>query len=321
MPGRVALAPIAGFTDYPFRAAVARYGCAYAVTPLSSAEGLARRGAAREPNLATGPDDAAVVAAQIFGARPATLAEAARRLADAGFAVVDLNLGCPVRRMRRQQAGAYLVEDAAAVRDVARAVVAASPVPVTAKLRLGFAAPTTSGLTAARILAAEGVAALAVHGRTVAQGFAGPVDYDGLAAVVAAVDIPVWANGGVRSPADAAAMLARTGAAGVMVGRGAVGRPYVINQLERYLATGTAPPAPTRAELAAVIAAQLARLVALVGEERAARQFRKHLLAYLKENGAPKELRLRAVAVEGSADVAAVLAAWQAAGGDEKGAP
>lgn len=307
VPGRAALAPLAGYTEYPFRATVARFGCPYAVTPLISAEGLARRNESTLRLLATGADDAPVVAAQIFGSRPEAMAEAAKAVADAGFAVVDVNLGCPARKIRKQQAGAALLGDMAALRRVARAVVAASPVPVTAKMRPGPGAADKSGPAAAKMLVEEGVAALTVHGRTVEQRFGGPVDYEAIREVVAAVAVPVWANGGVRTPRDAEVLLERTGAAGVMVGRGAVRRPHLINEIETYLATGAEAEPPARAELAAAIASHFERAAALDGEERAARQFRKHLLAYLKDAGADKALRSRAAHVSCRADVVAVL--------------
>lgn len=309
--GRAALAPLAGYTEYPFRATVARFGCPYAVTPLISAEGLARRHESTLRLLATGADDAPVVAAQIFGSAPEAMAEAAKAVADAGFAIVDVNLGCPVRKIRKQQAGAALLGDMAALRRVARAIVAASPVPVTAKMRPGPGAADKSAPAAARMLVEEGVAALTVHGRTVEQRFGGPVDYDAIREVVAAVAVPVWANGGVRTPRDAEVLLERTGAAGVMVGRGAVRRPYLINEIEIYLATGREAEPPARAELAAAIASHFERAAALDGEERAARQFRKHLLAYLKDAGADKALRSRAARVSCRADVVAVLEDFQ----------
>ena len=307
VPGRAALAPLAGYTEYPFRATVASFGCPYAVTPLISAEGLARRNENTLRLLATGPDDAPVVAAQIFGSAPGPMAEAAKVAADAGFAVVDVNVGCPVRKIRKQSAGAALLGDVEALRRIARAVVAASPVPVTAKMRPGATATDRSGRDAAKMLAEEGVAALSVHGRYADQRFGGPVDHDAIAEVVEAVAVPVWANGGVRTARDAGGLLERTGAAGVMVGRGAVRRPSLIKEIETYLATGAEAEPPARAELAAAIQSHFDLAAALDGEERAARQFRKHLLAYLKDAGAPKELRVRAAHVAGRADVVALL--------------
>jgi tRNA-dihydrouridine synthase B len=307
VPGRAALAPLAGYTEYPFRATVAGFGCPYAVTPLISAEGLARRNENTLRLLATGPDDAPVVAAQIFGSAPGAMAEAAKVAADAGFPLVDVNVGCPARKIRKQSAGAALLGDVATLRRIARAVVAASPVPVTAKMRPGATAADKRGPEAAKILAEEGVAALSVHGRYADQRFGGPVDYAAIAEVVDAVDVPVWANGGVRTAGDAADLLERTGAAGVMVGRGAVRRPYLIKEIETYLATGAEAGPPARAELAAAVRSHFDRAAALDGEERAARQFRKHLLAYLKGAGAPKELRARAAHVARRADVVAVL--------------
>jgi tRNA-dihydrouridine synthase B len=195
----------------------------------------------------------------------------------------------------------------AALRRIARAVVAASPVPVTAKMRPGRDAADKGGPAAARMLAEEGVAALSGHGRYAEQRFAGPVDYDAIREIVDAVAVPVWANGGVRTARDAEVLLERTGAAGVMVGRGAVRRPYLIVGIETYLATGREAEPPTPAELADAIQSHFDRAAALDGEERAAQQFRKHLLAYLKDTGAGQELRSRAAHVACRADVVAVL--------------
>ncbi len=261
--------------------------------------------------LATGEGDAEVVAAQIFGPRPEAMAAAAAHLAGAGFAVVDINLGCPAPKVRRQRAGVALMDEPAVLREVVRAVVAAAaPVPVTAKMRLGNKNADNAGDTA-KLLYDEGVQALAVHGRTMAQGFRGAVNTRAIAEVVAAVPMPVWANGDVRTPADAAALLAATGAAGVMVGRAAVRRPYLIAHLESYLATGETPPAPTRAELAETILFHFDRAAALDGEERAARQFRKHLLAYFKGVPGAKTLRAQAARVSDRGDVAAALDDFQ----------
>lgn len=302
----MALAPLAGYTEYPFRVTVASFGCAYAVTPLVSAEGLTRR-RGPEPLLATGPGDAAVVAVQIFGGRPAAMAEAARLLGGEGWPLIDLNLGCPAPKIKKQQAGAILLEDPVALRKVVCAVIAASPVPVTAKIRLGYAAPAKSGFAAAKMLAEEGLAGLTVHGRTLAQGFVGPVDKDAIAAIVAAVPIPVWANGGVRTPAEARAMLDHTKAAGVMIGHGALGRPHVIRDMEVYLATGITPPPPPPECLRAAVREHFARVAELWGERRGAYRFRKHLLVYLKEWGVSKELRIRGATLESAAALDALL--------------
>jgi tRNA-dihydrouridine synthase B len=311
VPGRVALAPLAGYTEYPFRAAVARFGCAFAVTPLISAEGLVRRNEKTTRLLATGDDDASVVAAQIFGSRPAAMAEAARVVTGAGFPLVDVNLGCPAPKIRKQQSGAALVGDAVQLRKVARAVVAASPVPVTVKMRVGDA-PGKNAVAAVKLLCEEGVAALTVHGRTVGQGLRGPVDCDAMQELAAAAAVPVWANGGVETPEDAAALLADTGADGVMVGRAAVRQPYLINHVEEYLARGEAPNPPSRAELAEAILFHFDKAAALDGEEWAARQFRKHLLAYLKSAPRAKDLRNRAAVVACCDDVVAVLNEFRA---------
>jgi tRNA-dihydrouridine synthase B len=307
VPGRVALAPLAGYTEYPFRAVVARFGCPLAVTPLISAEGLVRRNRNTRRILATGDDDAPVVAAQIFGSRPNTMAEAAKIVADAGFPLVDVNLGCPAPKIRKQQAGAALASDMVTLRKVARAVVAASPVPVTAKLRLGYDAGDKSTLATAKLLCEEGVAGLAVHGRAVDQGLRGPVDFSAVKEIGATIPVPVWANGGVETPRDAEVLLEETGADGVMVGRAAVRTPYLISHIEKYLAAGEVPAPPSRLELAEAIMFHFDKAASLDGEERAARLFRKHLLAYLKSAPGAKALRPRAARVRCRDDVAAVL--------------
>jgi len=307
VPGRAALAPLAGYTEYPFRAAVARFGCPLAVTPLISAEGLVRRNRNTTRLLATGDDDAAVVAAQIFGARPYAMAEAAKMAADAGFPLVDVNLGCPAPKIRKQQAGAALAADMVTLRKVARAVVAASPVPVTAKMRLAYGASDKGTLAAAKLLCEEGVAALTVHGRTPEQGLRGPVDCRAVKEIAAAAAVPVWANGAVRTPQDAETLLENTGADGIMVGRAAVRKPYLISHVEKYLAEGEVPAPPSRLELADVIMFHFDKAASRDGEERAARHFRKHLLAYLKDAGGAKALGARAARVRRRDDVVAVL--------------
>jgi tRNA-dihydrouridine synthase B len=309
IPGRVALAPLAGYTEYPLRAAVARFGCGFAMTPLISAEAVCRGTAATAPLLATGPDDARVVCAQVFGGKAARMAAAARRLADSGFPLVGVNVGCPVAKVRRQAAGAALLDDLPALAAITRAVVAAAaPTPVVGKIRTGTARDAAAGAKAAEVMVGEGVAALAVHGRNVTQGFVGRVDSGAIARVVrVAADIPVWANGGVRSPGDAADLLARTGAAAVMVGRGALGRPWFIAACERFLATGEEPPSPGPAEMAAAIREHFARETALYGEARAAPRFRKHLLFYLRALNAAKSARVRAAALTDGAGLNDIL--------------
>jgi tRNA-dihydrouridine synthase B len=165
----------------------------------------------------------------------------------------------------------------------------------------------TNTLAAAKLLCEEGVAALTVHGRTVDQGLRGPVDCGAMKEIAAAAAVPVWANGGVETPQDAAKLLEDTGADGIMVGRAAVGKPYLINQLEEYLARGEEPEPPSRAALAEAILFHFDKAASLDGEERAARQFRKHLLAYLKSAPGAKALRGRAAAAACRGDVVDIL--------------
>jgi tRNA-dihydrouridine synthase B len=172
---------MAGYTEYPFRAVVAGFGCPLAVTPLVSAKGLAMGNRSSAAILRKGPGDADVASGQVFGAVPDAMGEAARRVAEAGFDVVDVNLGCPVRKVHRQSAGAALTADFKLLRKVIKAVVGASPVPVTAKLRVGSSEDTLNGPEVAKVLEDEGVVCVAVHGRTVEQGFSGRSDPDRIA--------------------------------------------------------------------------------------------------------------------------------------------
>ena len=252
----VVLAPLAEVTDGAFRAVAAAAGADAATTEMVSAAGLVRGSRGTPPLLERMPGEGALpVSAQLYGHDPAELAEAARVVAGLGrFAAVDLNAGCPMQRIVANGDGAALLRDPALLGRCVEAMArAAAPLPVTVKTRIGADPDHPAAAELARVCAESGAALLAVHGRYASLMHAGPVDAGRIAEAVAAVRIPVLANGGVRSAADALALLRATGAAGVMVGRGALGAPWVFAQIKAALAGAEPPPAPgpaARAELA-----------------------------------------------------------------------
>jgi nifR3 family TIM-barrel protein len=257
----VALAPLAEVTDGAFRAVAAAAGADAATTEMVSAAGLVRGSRGTPPLLERMPAEGALrVSAQLYGHDPAELAEAARAVAGLGrFAAIDLNAGCPMRRIAGNGDGAALMDDPALLgRCVAAMARAAAPLPVTVKTRIGAGPDRPAAALLARVCEENGAALVAVHGRYASRMHAGPVDAARIAEAVAAVRIPVLANGGVRSASDALALLRATGAAGVMVGRGALGAPWIFARIKAALAGREPPPAPGPAERAALARRHLA---------------------------------------------------------------
>jgi tRNA-dihydrouridine synthase B len=275
------VAPMAGVTDRPFRILARRYGAGLAVCEMVSSrpelrgsrKSLLRLDHAGEP----GP-----VSVQIAGAEPAMMADAARTNVERGAQIIDINMGCPAKKVCNVYAGSALLENEALVARILEAVVAAADVPVTLKIRTGPSPERRNAARVARIAEDSGVQLLAVHGRTRACGFAGHAEYDCIAEVKSRVRIPVIANGDIHTPAQARAVLERTGADGLMIGRAAFGRPWIFREIEHFLATGTelAPPGP--AEIEAVVREHLEGLYALYGEEQGLRVARKHLGWYAR---------------------------------------
>jgi tRNA-dihydrouridine synthase B len=220
------------------------------------------------------------ISVQIAGSDPALLADAARFNVGHGAEIIDINMGCPAKKVCNVAAGSALLEDEAKVARIARileAVVGAVDVPVTLKIRTGASPSRRNALRVARIAEAAGVRMLAIHGRTRADMFDGLAEYDTIAEVKSRLRIPVIANGDIRSPEDAKRVLERTGADGIMIGRAAQGRPWLFREIAHYLATGErlAPPDPT--EMGAVLIEHLEGLDSLYGAERGARVARKHI--------------------------------------------
>jgi tRNA-dihydrouridine synthase B len=235
--------------------------------------------------------EAAPVAVQIAGADPATMAEAARYNVARGAQIVDINMGCPAKKVCNAAAGSALLANEPLVASIVDAVVRAVDVPVTLKIRTGSHPGARNAVAIARIAEEAGVAALTVHGRTRACAFVGAVEYDTIAAVKRAVSIPVIANGDIGMPEVAKAVLLHTRADAVMVGRAAQGRPWIFREISHFLATGTHLPPPTVAEARGLIADHLADHYAFYGEDAGVRTARKHLGWYTESLHGGSEFR------------------------------
>jgi tRNA-dihydrouridine synthase B len=270
------VAPMAGITDRPFRRLARRYGAAIAISEMVSARPELRE--SRKSRLRmdhtgeTGP-----ISVQIAGADPAMLADAARYNVDRGAEIIDINMGCPAKKVCNAAAGSALLADEPRVGRILDAVVGAVRVPVTLKIRTGASPERRNALRIARIAESAGVQLLAIHGRTRACMFEGRAEYDSIAEVKALVRIPLVANGDVRTPQDAKRVLELTGADGIMVGRAAQGRPWLFREIAHFLTTGEHLAPPPVAEVGAALIEQLEGLYALYGSEQGARVARKHI--------------------------------------------
>jgi tRNA-dihydrouridine synthase B len=294
-PG-VVLAPMAGVTDKPFRLLCKRMGAGLAVSEMTTADprlwnttkSLRRMDHDGEPEP---------VSVQIAGYDPGMLAEAAKYNADNGAQIVDINMGCPAKKVCNVWSGSALLQDEPLVARILAAVVKAVDIPVTLKIRTGWDRDNRNALTIARIAEDAGIAALAVHGRTRADKYEGDAEYATIAAVKASVRIPVMANGDVVTPEKAREVLAATGADAIMVGRGAQGRPWIFREIAHFLATGNYLAEPTPTEVRDILCGHLDHLYAFYGEKMGVRIARKHLGWYAKdrpENAAFRDVVNRA---------------------------
>ena len=288
----VVLAPMAGVTDKPFRLLVKRLGAGLAVSEMtisdprfwSTAKSRTRMDHAGEPDP---------ISVQIAGTDPLAMAEAARYNVDHGAQIIDINMGCPAKKVCNVLAGSALMRDPLLVGRIVAAVVRAVSVPVTLKIRTGWDAHNKNAPEIARIAEDAGIAALAVHGRTRDQHYTGIAEYDTIAQIKTLLNIPVIANGDIDSPDKAAFVLNATGADAVMIGRAAQGRPWLPGQMGHFLATGERLPDPSLADIREILLAHLSALHAHYGEESGVRIARKHLGWYAKDR--PENAAFRAV--------------------------
>ncbi len=279
LPGNLFVAPMAGVTDRPFRMLCRSLGAAYAVSEMVTSRRELWQ-TLKTSRRADHRGEPAPIAVQIAGVDPAEMADAARHNIDRGAAVIDINMGCPAKKVCSKWAGSALMQDERLALAIVDAVVAACTphgVPVTLKMRSGWCAAERNALRLARAAEAAGVAMVTVHGRTREQGYGGRAEHDTVAAVKTALKVPVVANGDIDSPASAAAVLAATGADALMIGRAAMGRPWIFREIAHYLAHGELLPPPTVRDVQRWLTAHLHEHYALYGEFTGVRSARKHI--------------------------------------------
>ncbi len=286
------LAPMAGVTDKPFRQLCRRLGAGLATTEMTTSDpglwhttkSIKRMDHVGEP----GP-----VSVQIAGTIPERMAAAAQHNVEHGADIIDINMGCPAKKVCKAWAGSALMRDEALVKRILEAVVSAVEVPVTLKIRTGWAADQRNAPTIARIAEDCGIAALAIHGRTRDQKYTGSAEYDTIAAIKQQIDIPILANGDVDSPQKARTVLDHTGADGLLIGRAAQGRPWIFTEIRHFLDTGELLPEPGLAEIRDILISHLHALHRFYGEQAGVRIARKHLGWYAKDR--PENAAYRAV--------------------------
>jgi tRNA-dihydrouridine synthase B len=288
------LAPLAGVSDSPFRRLAREQGAGAVYTEMVSADGLIRGNAATMDYLAFEPEERPI-GVQLFGSDPAIMAEATRIIsdlpADRRPDMVDINMGCPVRKVVNRCAGAALLQDVPRIERIVRAMSDASSLPVTAKIRLGWDGDSRNVVEVARALEGAGAQAVAIHARTRAEKFEGLAHWDLIGEAKRAVGITVIGNGDVRSAEDAVRMLTETGCDGVMLGRAAFGDPWVFRRIRALAERGEVLAPPTAQERLEAGVRHLALLVSSAGERVAAREMRKHVAWYIK--GLPHSARVR----------------------------
>ena len=302
----VFLAPMAGITDAPFRALCAREGAAFAASEMISSDALLFA-TKKTSHRVTRIDNGLPHAVQIAGADPKALADVAELNVNNGAEVIDINMGCPAKKVCNRAAGSALLEHPMLVAEILRAVVSRVDVPVTLKIRTGPNPSERNGVAIAKLAEDEGVAALAVHGRTRADRFKGCAEYETIAQIKRAVSIPVIANGDITCAEDATRVLALTGADGVMIGRAAQGNPWLFKSITEQLAGRPAPPAPTTEQIYETLITHLNGLYSLYGEYTGVRIARKHIAWYCKGIRNAAEFRARAYTMESASDQLAII--------------
>jgi tRNA-dihydrouridine synthase B len=288
----VFVAPMAGVTDRPFRQLCKQLGAGYAVSEMAASD--PRLWASEKTSRRTNHDgEMEPKAVQIAGADPAVLAACAKFNVDHGAQIIDINMGCPVKKVCNSWCGSALLQNEKLVAAILEAVVTAVDVPVTLKFRTGWDRQNRNALTIAKMAEASGIAMLTLHGRTRVDGYGGEAEYETIAAVKAAVAIPVVANGDITTPEKAKAVLAATGADAVMIGRAAQGRPWIFREITHFLHTGEYLPAPQVAEVRALMNEHLQAHYAFYGEFMGLRTARKHIGWYVRDLAGGEAFRQR----------------------------
>ncbi|TBW58505.1 tRNA dihydrouridine synthase DusB [Marinobacter halodurans] len=290
LPNSLIVAPMAGVTDRPFRLLCRRLGAGLAVSEMVIAD--SRLWHTRKSRLrldhAGEPEPRSV---QIAGGDAEMLANAARLNVENGAQIIDINMGCPAKKVCNKAAGSALMKDEPLVRDILHAVVDAVDVPVTLKMRTGWDREHRNAPLIARMAQDAGIQALAIHGRTRADAYRGEAEYDTIAAVKASVGIPVFANGDIDSPEKARHVLKHTGADGLLIGRAAQGSPWIFREIEHFLRTGRHLPGPSLDEVETLLTGHLIALHGFYGEHMGVRIARKHVGWYLQSHDEDKQFR------------------------------
>ena len=293
------VAPMAGVTDRPFRRLCKRFGAGLAVSEMVGADERLRA-TEKSRRRSDHRGEAEPIAVQIAGADPEVMADAARHQVDGGAQIIDINMGCPAKKVCNKAAGSALLRDEPLVARILESVVAAVDVPVTLKIRTGWDPENRNAARVAKIAEASGIRLLAIHGRTRACGFAGQAEYDTIRAVKRTTRLPVIANGDIATPEEAKRVLDYTGADGVMIGRAAQGAPWIFREIEHYLATGRRPAPPRAGEIREVLVAHLAELYQFYGRETGVKVARKHIAWYTR--GLERSAELRAAVNRAESD-------------------
>lgn len=279
--GFAALAPMAGVADLPFRVLCKKYGASYTVGEMVSAKGVTMNDK-KSQILMKIDENEHPAAVQIFGNEPEIMAKAAIYALNFNPDIIDINMGCPAPKIIKNKSGCFLMKNSELAGKITKAVVEAVKIPVTVKFRSGWDESSKNCVEFAKVVEANGAAAITVHGRTKEQMYAPPVDFDAIRAVKAAVNIPVIGNGDILSPEDAKHMYETTGCDFVMIGRGAFGRPWLFSQINDYLTTGTYEPDPSPEMRMSIMMHHANNICSFYGEHKGMCEIRKHALWYTK---------------------------------------
>ncbi len=309
LTNNLALAPMAGVTDLPFRLLCRRLGAGIAAGEMLTSDArLWHTEKSRRRMDHSGEPEPRVV--QIAGGDAEMMADAARRNVDAGAQIIDINMGCPAKKVCNKAAGSALLRDEKLVAEILHTVVNAVSVPVTLKIRTGWNPENRNGVTIARLAEDAGIQSLAVHGRTRACHYTGVAEYGTAALIKQAVRIPVFVNGDIDSPQKAKSVLEETGADGLMIGRSAQGRPWIFREVEHFLTTGELLPPPCPAEVRDIMTTHLCNLHDFYGEEAGVRVARKHIGWYAKDRPGAEAFWAKVVKPDTAAEQLALVSEY-----------
>ena len=290
LANNVILAPMAGITDQPFRQLCCRMGAGMAVSEMLSSNPKVWNTEKSKLRMLHG-EEAGIRAVQIAGSDPEEMAHAAQVNANNGAQIIDINMGCPAKKVNKKLAGSALLKAPLQVEQIVKAVVNAVSIPVTLKIRTGWCENSRNGIEIARIAEANGIQSLAVHGRTRCDFYKGAAEYDTIKAIKQAVSIPVVANGDITSVEKAEQVLSYTGADAIMIGRAAQGRPWIFREINHFLKTGMHLSAPTMDEIGSILIGHVKELHTFYGEFMGVRIARKHVSWYMQQHDQEKTFR------------------------------